>query len=140
MVFSGIEAAILDGTVDCGVIIHENRFTYKQKGLKKIIDLGTFWEKQTGSPIPLGGILVRKGLGYDMINKLNRIMYRSVEYALKHPDAAMPFVRQHAQEMNERVMKKHIQLYVTEHTLSLGTGGKVALTKLQQIAGEKGLL
>ncbi|MFZ4521554.1 MAG: 1,4-dihydroxy-6-naphthoate synthase [Bacteroidales bacterium] len=140
MMFSEIEDAVLSGRVDAGVIIHENRFTYEQKGLKKILDLGTYWEKLTGSPIPLGGILARKGLGYNVINKLNRIMYRSVEYAMKHPEEAMPFVRAHAQEMDDEVMKKHIHLYVNENTLSLGTGGKVALTKLQKIAREKGLI
>jgi 1,4-dihydroxy-6-naphthoate synthase len=140
MLFSEIENAILSGTVDAGVIIHENRFTYEQKGLKKILDLGQYWEQLTGLPVPLGGIIVRKGLGYNLINKLNRIMYRSVEYALKHPDEAMPFVREHAQEMDEEVMQKHIGLYVNENTLSLGTGGKVALTKLQQIARERELI
>ena len=140
MRFSEIEDAILTDKVDAGVIIHENRFTYEQRGLKKIIDLGNFWEKLTGSPIPLGGIIVRKGLGYDIINKLNRIMFRSVEFAFKHPEVAMPFVKQHAQEMDEEVMKKHIHLYVNENTLSLGTGGKVAIAKLQQIAKEKGLI
>ena len=140
MLFSNIEDAILDGSVDAGVIIHENRFTYEQKGLQKIIDLGAFWEKQTGSPIPLGGILARKGLGYDVINKLNRIMFRSVEFAFKNPEVAMPFVKQHAREMEEEVMKKHIHLYVNENTLSLGTGGKVALVKLQQIARERGMI
>jgi 1,4-dihydroxy-6-naphthoate synthase len=140
MLFSEIETAIQEGAVDSGVIIHENRFTYEQKGLKKIIDLGYYWEQLTGSPIPLGGILARKGLGYDVINKLNRVMFRSVEYAMKHPEVPMPFVRQHAQEMDENVMKKHISLYVNENTLSLGTGGKVALAKLQKIAREKGLI
>ena len=140
MLFSEIEDAILTGKVDAGVIIHENRFTYEQKGLRKIIDLGQYWEKLTGSPIPLGGIIVRKGLGYDVINKLNRIMFRSVEFAFKHPELAMPFVKQHAQEMDEEVMKKHIRLYVNENTLSLGTGGKVALSKLQTIARQKGLI
>ncbi|MEI7661412.1 MAG: 1,4-dihydroxy-6-naphthoate synthase [Bacteroidota bacterium] len=140
MRFSEIEDAILTDKVDAGVIIHENRFTYEQRGLKKIIDLGNFWEKLTGSPIPLGGIIVRKGLGYDIINKLNRIMFRSVEFAFRHPEVAMPFVKQHAQEMDEEVMKKHIHLYVNENTLSLGTGGKVAIAKLQQIAREKGLI
>jgi 1,4-dihydroxy-6-naphthoate synthase len=140
MLFSDIEKAILDGTVDTGVIIHENRFTYEQKGLKKIIDLGNYWEKLTRSPLPLGGIIARKGLGYDVINKLNRIMYRSVEFAIKHPEMAMPFVRRHAQEMDEDVMKKHIQLYVNENTLSLGTVGKAALSKLQQIARDRGLI
>ncbi len=140
MLFSEIEDAVLTGKVDAGVIIHENRFTYEQRGLKKILDLGKYWEQLTGSPIPLGGIIARKGLGYNVINKLNRIMYHSVEYALKHPAEAMPFVREHAQEMNDAVMQKHIHLYVNENTLSMGTGGKVALAKLQKIAREKGLI
>ena len=140
MMFSDIEDAILTGKVDAGVIIHENRFTYEQKGLKPILDLGKYWEQLTGSPIPLGGIIVRKGLGYNVINKLNRIMFRSVEYAFKHPTESMPFVKENAQEMDEEVMQKHIHLYVNENTLSLGTGGKVALAKLQQIAREKGLI
>ncbi|MEI7500454.1 MAG: 1,4-dihydroxy-6-naphthoate synthase [Bacteroidota bacterium] len=140
MLFSDIEQAILNGSVDAGVIIHENRFTYEQKGLKKILDLGNFWEKLTGSPIPLGGIVARKGLGNDLINKLNRVMHRSVEFALKYPEVAMPFVREHAREMDEDVMKKHIRLFVNENTLSLGTSGKAALAKLQQIAIEMGLI
>ncbi|MEI7896337.1 MAG: 1,4-dihydroxy-6-naphthoate synthase [bacterium] len=140
MVFSEIEDAIITGKVDAGVIIHENRFTYEKKGLKKILDLGQYWEQETGLPIPLGGIIARKELGYNIIGKLNRIMFRSVEYALKHPADPIPFVRQYAQDMNERVIQKHIRLYVNEYTLSLGTRGKVALTMLQQMAEEKGLI
>lgn len=140
MVFSEIENAILGGEVDAGVIIHENRFTYEQKGLVRIADLGSFWESLMECPVPLGGIVARKGLGYDRINKLNRIMFRSVQYAMKHPGEAMPFVREHAQEMDEEVIKKHIELYVNDYTLSLGTRGKVALTYLVEIALEKGLI
>jgi 1,4-dihydroxy-6-naphthoate synthase len=140
MLFSAIEDAILSGKVDAGVIIHENRFTYEQKGLKKIVDLGNYWETLTGSPIPLGGIVARKGLGYDVINTLNRIMYRSVDFALKHPEVAMPYVKEHAREMDEEVMKKHIRLYVNDNTLSLGTTGRIALSKLLRIAEEKGLI
>jgi 1,4-dihydroxy-6-naphthoate synthase len=139
MLFSDIEGAILDGTVDAGVIIHENRFTYEKKGLRKIVDLGQHWETLTGSPIPLGGILARKRLGYDVINKLNRIMFRSVDFGLRNPDVPMPFVREHAREMDEDVMRKHINLYVNDNTLSLGTGGRVALAKLMQVAEERGL-
>lgn len=140
MLFSEIEDAILSGAVDAGVIIHENRFTYEKKGLRKMLDLGAYWEQITASPIPLGGILVRNALGYDTINKLNRIMFRSVEYAMKHPEMAMPFVRANAQEMDEAVMEKHIKLYVNDNTLSLGTAGRVAISKLNKIAHDKGLL
>ncbi len=140
MVFHEIEEAILSGKVDAGVIIHENRFTYEQKGLRKVMDLGNYWETLTGSPIPLGGIIARKGLGYNIINKLNRIMHRSVAYARQHPAEALDFVRAYAQEMEPSVMEKHIELYVNENTLSLGTGGKVAIAKLQTMALERGLI
>lgn len=139
-VFSEIEDAVLSGEADAGVIIHENRFTYQKKGLQLVADLGAYWENLTKGPIPLGGIIVRKGLGYDMINKLNRIMFRSVEHAMKHPEEAMPFVRENAQEMDEKVMEQHIGLYVNQNTLSLGTAGRVAISKLEQIAVERGLL
>ena len=119
MIFSDIEEAVLSGKADAGVIIHENRFTYEEKGLYKVLDLGKYWEQLTGSPIPLGGIIARRGLGYNIINKLNRIMFRSVSYALKNPEDAMPFVRANAQEMDDEVMRKHIHLYVNENTLSI---------------------
>lgn len=140
MVFSKIEEAVASGETDTGVIIHENRFTYDQKGLKLVADLGKLWEEKTGSPIPLGGILARKGLGYNMINKLNRIMHRSVAYAMQHPEETLPFVRKHASEMDTDVMMKHIRLYVNDYTLSMGTGGKVAIAKMQSVAQEMGLL
>lgn len=133
MVFSEIEDAILAGTVDAGVIIHENRFTYQSKGLRKITDLGEFWEQKTRSPIPLGGIVARKSLGYDVINKLNRIMKRSVLWAMEHPDETMAFVKDYAQEMNEEVMKQHIGLYVTDFTVDLGVKGKEAIRRLSEI-------
>jgi len=137
MIFSGIEEAILDDRVDCGVIIHENRFTYESKGLKKILDLGEYWEKLTHSPIPLGGIVVKKSLGKEISAKLNRIMKRSVQYAFDHPEEAMPFVRQHAREMDQEVMKKHIQLYVNAYTLDLGDQGKAAVQKLVNLSTRK---
>jgi len=127
MLFSDIEDAVLSGEVDAGVIIHENRFTYEQKGLVKIMDLGEYWEDLTQSPIPLGGIVARKDLGEEVIVKLNRIMKRSVQYALDHPDEAMPFVRLHAREMDEEVMKQHIKLYVNKFTLDPGEEGKRAI-------------
>ncbi len=140
MVFSAIEDAVMTGEVDAGVIIHENRFTYEKKGLKLITDLGKYWETLTGSPIPLGGIIARKGLGYDLINTLNRIMFRSVDFAMKNPEVPLPFVRKYAQEMDPEVMKQHIGLYVNENTLSLGTGGRVAIAKLIRVAKERGLI
>ncbi len=132
--FADIEDAILNGTVDAGVIIHENRFTYRNKGLHLVMDLGAHYEKMTGQPVPLGGIVVKQNIGYDLINKLNRIMYRSVDFAMKNPEIPMEFVRSHASEMDPVVMKQHIGLYVSPNTLSLGTGGHVAITQMIRMA------
>ena len=130
IVFNEIVNAILDGKVEAGVIIHENRFTYQDKGLVMIADLGEQWEQMTQCPIPLGGIVVRKSLGSDMISRLNRIMKRSVEYAMNNPDSSLDFVRKNAQEMDEKVIKKHINLYVNEFTRDMGETGKNAIMKL----------
>ena len=135
MVFSGIETSVLEGTTDAGVIIHENRFTYAAKGLVKIADLGELWEERTQLPIPLGGIVVKRSLGYDVINKLNRVMYKSVRYAMEHPLEPMDYVRSHATEMQEEVMEKHIRLYVNEFTLDLGDEGKKAIQMLSDFIG-----
>ena len=140
MVFSQVEDAVLNNAVDLGVIIHENRFTYGDKGLTKILDLGEYWESLTRSPIPLGGIVAKKSLGYEIINKLNRIMHRSVEYAMLNGPDVMPFVRTNAQEMNEDLMMKHIGLYVNEFTLELGKEGTSAVTILMETAREKKLI
>ena len=130
LLFSDIETAVLDGRVDAGLIIHENRFTYAAKGLKKIIDLGEFWEAETGSPIPLGGIAVRRALSESIKQSVNRLVRRSVEYAVAHRTASLPFVRQHAQEMNEEVMYQHIDLYVNAYSIDLGTEGRHAVELL----------
>ncbi|MEI7490485.1 MAG: 1,4-dihydroxy-6-naphthoate synthase [Bacteroidota bacterium] len=140
MVFSQVEDAILQNKVDAGVIIHENRFTYTDKGLKKLADLGEFWEDLAHAPIPLGGIIAKRSLGYEVINKLNRIMNRSVEHAMLNGPEAMPFVRANAREMNEEVMMKHISLYVNNFTLRLGDEGKSAIAKLLEAAKEKRII
>lgn len=130
VVFSDIEAALLDGRFDAGVIIHENRFTYQAKGLHKIADLGEFWEHETGTPIPLGAIAVRRSLPDEVKHQINTIVRRSVEYAFAHREASLPFVRAHAQEMSEDVMYKHIDLYVNEFSVDLGPDGKRAVDTL----------
>jgi 1,4-dihydroxy-6-naphthoate synthase len=127
IVFSDIEPAVLDGRFDAGLIIHENRFTYEAKGLKKIIDLGEFWEGETGAPIPLGGIVVRRAVADGAKQALNRVMRRSVEFAFAHPEASLPYVRAHAQEMSEEVMYKHIDLYVNRYSVDLGPEGRRAI-------------
>ena len=127
ILFSDIEPAVLDGRFDAGVIIHENRFTYEAKGLKKIIDLGEFWERETGAPIPLGGIVVRRSLNDEVRRAVNRVMRRSVEFAFAHRDASLPYVKAHAQEMSEEVMYKHIDLYVNQFSVDLGLEGRRAI-------------
>lgn len=140
LVFSDIEAAVLDGDVDAGVIIHENRFTYAAKGLRRIVDLGEVWEKQTRSPIPLGGIVVRRALPDDVKQRLDRILRRSVEFALANPEASMPFVREHAQEMSEQVMRQHIDLYVNDYSIDLGSEGRRAISLLFDRAASEGAI
>ena len=130
LLFSAIEPAVAAGRYDAGLIIHENRFTYEQKGLKKIIDLGEFWEGDTGAPIPLGGIVVRRALPGEVQLTVNRVLRRSVEYAFAHPQASLPFVRQHAQEMSEDVMYRHIDLYVNQFSVDLGVDGRRAVQLL----------
>jgi len=118
---------VLDGRFDAGLIIHENRFTYADRGLKKIIDLGEFWESETGAAIPLGGIVISRRLPADVRQRVNRVMRRSVEYAFAHRDASLPYVRAHAQEMSEEVMYKHIDLYVNRYSVDLGIEGRRAI-------------
>jgi 1,4-dihydroxy-6-naphthoate synthase len=130
LVFSEIEAALLRNDYDAGLIIHENRFTYEAKGLKKIIDLGEFWESETSAPIPLGGIVISRLLPDDVKHRVNRVLRRSVEHAFAHRAETLPFVRAHAQEMSEEVMYKHIDLYVNEYSVDLGQEGRRAVALL----------
>ena len=140
LVFSEIENALIKEEIDLGLIIHENRFTYAAKGLHKVIDLGSFWEQKTGSAIPLGGIVMSRKYDKDTINKVNRIMASSVEFAMKNPLSSAAFVKQHAQEMEESVMVKHIQLYVNKYSLNLGVEGRKAVSTLLDSAVAQGLI
>ena len=140
MVFSDIENALIKEEIDLGLIIHENRFTYAAKGLHKVIDLGSFWEQKTGSAIPLGGIVMSRKYDKETINKVNRIMARSVEFAMKNPLSSTAFVKQHAQEMEESVMVQHIQLYVNKYSLNLGVEGRKAVSTLLESAVAQGLI
>ncbi|MBS1656679.1 MAG: 1,4-dihydroxy-6-naphthoate synthase [Bacteroidetes bacterium] len=130
MIFSSIEDAVLHGETDLGVIIHENRFTYQKKGLLKVADLGEWWETQTGLPIPLGGIFIKKEFEPDVIHKTEMLIRNSVQYALAHPGETIPFVRKYSQEMDEEVMWQHIRLYVNQFTVSLGETGREAVQRL----------
>ena len=134
--FSDIEEVVASGEMDAGLIIHENRFTYQQKGLLKVADLGEFWETKTGLAIPLGGIVVNRKLSGVVQQKVNRIMKRSVEYAFENPKASYPFVKHHAQAMDDNVMQSHINLYVNEFTRDLGIAGRKAIETLYHEAVE----
>ena len=140
LVFSEIEGALLDGRFDAGVIIHENRFTYEARGLHKIVDLGEFWEQDTGTPIPLGAIAVRRSLPAEVTQRVNRVVRRSVEYAFANRTASLPYVRAHAQEMSEEVMYKHIDLYVNQFSVDLGPEGRRAVTTLFDRAAALGVI
>ena len=136
ILFSDIEDAVLSGKVDAGLIIHENRFTYEQKGLKKIIDLGEYWETLAKAPIPLGGVVIKRDFSVELKQKINRVLRKSVEYAFANPDSSLSFVKANAQEMSEEVMYKHIDLYVTGYSLDLGREGKRAVKLLFDKAQE----
>ena len=140
LVFSEIESALLEGRFDAGLIIHENRFTYQAKGLKKIIDLGEFWEGETGAPIPLGGIVIKRSLPDEVKERVNRVLRRSVEFAFANRTASLDYVRAHAQEMSEEVMYKHIDLYVNEFSVDLGKGGRRAVELLFERATATGII
>jgi 1,4-dihydroxy-6-naphthoate synthase len=130
ILFSEIEPALLAGQFDAGVIIHENRFTYEARGLRKIVDLGEFWERETGAPIPLGGIVASRALPDAVKWTASRVIRRSVDYAFAHREASLPFVREHAQEMSQDVMYKHIDLYVNDFSSDLGGDGRRAVRTL----------
>src|SRR6201994_1828800 len=140
LVFSDIENALLEGRIDIGLIIHENRFTYQDKGLKKIIDLGDYWEKQTGCAIPLGGIVANRRLPIEVQHKINRVLRKSVEFAFANPKSGLEFIRSHAQEMSEEVMYKHIDLYVNKYSVDLGEEGRKAINLLFDTAKEKNII
>jgi 1,4-dihydroxy-6-naphthoate synthase len=138
MIFSDIEKAVLNGSVELGLVIHESRFTYQEKGLVKIADIGEIWEAKTGTPTPLGGIIIKKSLGNEMIKKVNRILHKSVQFAFANPKSGLDFIRLHSQEMSEEVMYKHIALYVNQYTLNLGIQGRKSVDKLFEVAKNLG--
>ena len=125
--FSKIEKDVLEEKFDLGLIIHESRFTYQQKGLNKIIDLGEWWEQKTKLPIPLGGIAIKKEFPKEFQQKVNRVIRRSVEFAFSNPDSSKAFVKKYSQEMDDDVIKQHINLYVNKFSISLGKKGNEAI-------------
>ncbi|TDS14909.1 menaquinone biosynthesis family protein [Sphingobacterium paludis] len=140
LVFSDIENALLGGRIDLGLIIHENRFTYQVKGLHKVVDLGDYWERTTGSPIPLGGIVVKRSLDKALKLQINSLIRESVQFAFEHPRSAIDYIRSHAQEMEEAVMYKHIELYVNKYSENLGPQGREAIQQMFDKAVALGII
>ena len=140
MPFDQIMPAVASGHVSAGVIIHESRFTYRQFGLHQVIDLGSWWEAETGCPIPLGGILARRDLGNETIKAVERAIAASLAYAWQHPDEPRAYIRQHAQELEANVIDQHIGLYVNDFSSDLGFEGIKAVATLFERAEAAGLL
>lgn len=140
MLFSEIEQNLLDGSIDLGLIIHENRFTYAEKGLHKVSDLGDFWEQTTDCPIPLGGIVVKRSLPQEVKLAINDLIRESVRYGLAHPKSGLDYIRSHAQEMDESVMYRHIELYVNAYSQDLGETGRMAVKNLFEKAAALNLI
>jgi len=138
--FSDIEDAVLSNEVDAGLIIHENRFTYEKKGLKKIIDLGEYWEKKTDLPVPLGGIIIKRNIKDEIQMKFNELLKASIEFAFQNPNSSLNYIKENSQELNEEVIKKHIDLYVNNFSFNLGDKGKHAINSLYKIAANKGVI
>lgn len=139
-IFSDIEDAVLKGEADAGLIIHENRFTYQSKGLIKLIDLGDWWEQEAQAAIPLGGIVARRGLQPDVIATVDEIIKKSVLYSWKYYPQLAPFVIRHSQEMDEQIMRQHIELYVNEYSTTLGSSGIYAIETLFDKAMGTGII
>ena len=136
--FSEIEKALLDNEVDAGLIIHETRFTYQSRGLKKIADLGQMWEQRSNLPIPLGGIVIKREFDNNIQTKFDRILYNSIQKAIQKPNETYNFVKQHAQEMDTDIMQQHINLYVNEYSQKLNQQGKDAILYLLKEAQKIG--
>ncbi len=140
MPFNEIMDAVLSGSVDAGLIIHESRFTYQGYGLHKLLDLGEWWENETGLPLPLGGIVARRSLGAETIAAFERSLKAGVAYARSHPDEAARYIGEHAQEMSVEVCAAHIGLYVNDFSSDLGDEGVRAITCLLQRAEQAGII
>jgi 1,4-dihydroxy-6-naphthoate synthase len=134
MLFSSIEDAVIRGEVDAGVIIHENRFTYQQKGLHQVLDLGDYWEQHTGGPIPLGGIVMNRKYDHRTMEEVNRLIMESLLYARRNYPELTDFVKNNSQEMEEGVMRQHIDLYVNDYSVDLGQKGRATVWQLLEVA------
>lgn len=140
MAFNEIIDAVKYGEADAGLIIHESRFTFQRAGLKKVIDLGDWWEKETGHPIPLGGIFARRELGPELITKVDGYLRNSIEYSFSHREESVSYIKHHAQELEDEVISRHIKLYVNDYSLDIGESGERAVVELFRRAEEQGII
>jgi 1,4-dihydroxy-6-naphthoate synthase len=138
--YDQIMPAVTNGEVDAGLIIHESRFTYPDYGLKKFLDVGEWWENETGHVLPLGGIIAKRSLGKATLQRINTAIKESLEYAYAHPDETKSYIAKYAQEMSDEVRQKHIDLYVNEYSLDVGEAGKAAVLELFKRAEERGFI
>lgn len=134
MPFNEIMSSVSKGQVDIGVIIHEGRFTYKQYGLKEVVDLGKWWEDTTRLPIPLGGIVAKRSIGKEMLSRIEHLVAQSIDYSDRNIDNVMPYIKNHAQELSDSVINEHIALYVNEYTRRLSDECRFALDRLIKMA------
>lgn len=140
VLFSAIESRVLSGEFTAGLLIHENRFTYHERGLHKLMDLGEYWETTTSHAIPLGGIVIKRAVPPGVQKTFDRVLARSVRYAFNHPAASAEYVAAHAQEMDAEVRRKHIALYVNQYSLDLGTGGRAAVARFLDQGRDRGVI
>jgi 1,4-dihydroxy-6-naphthoate synthase len=138
--FDRIMEAVTRGDADAGVIIHESRFTYRERGLFLVQDLGEWWEEETGLPLPLGGILARRSLGPDLIGSIDHALRSSIEFAFSHPQEPLSYIKKHSQELEDSVINQHIGLYVNDFSLDLGDEGLRAVETLLSRAETRGLI
>jgi len=140
MPFDRIIDAVKNGEADAGLIIHESRFTYQQEGLKRVMDLGEWWEQETGLAIPLGCIIARRGLGRELVQKTEVLIRKSLEYAFSNSEETKTYIKRHAQELDENVIDQHIKLYVNDYSLDIKDDGVHAVEELFRRATEQGII
>jgi 1,4-dihydroxy-6-naphthoate synthase len=133
MLFSEIAGVVAEGKYDAGVLIHEGRFVYERYNLELVADLGVEWEKKTGLPLPLGSIVARRDMDVEVVERMERVLRRSIEYAFSNPMVSRDYVKEHAQELDDRVIDSHIALFVNDFSLSLGEEGRRAVAMLTDL-------
>lgn len=138
MVFDEVMPAVVAGEVDAGVVIHEGRFTFQDQGLSRILDLGAWWEEHSGLPIPLGAIAIRRSLGPEVARQMNEAIRQSLLAARSNPEAPKAYIKEHAQEMDDAVIREHIDTFVTDYSLDVGEAGEQAIARLLKEAGWSG--